>query len=70
MIDIPDAPWIRSMELYGVPDGEDLYNVYCPICGAENPDRFYTQGGDVIGCDECVNAEDPCDWVEKYGVKQ
>lgn len=65
MIDLPDAPWIREAELYGMPDAPD---VYCPICGAENPDDFFTDqtGSEVIGCSECMRRYDPWQWVEDH----
>ena len=56
MTQIPDAPWIREAEIFGMPEGD---SVYCPCCGEENPEYFYTDCGDVVGCSECINWEDP-----------
>lgn len=61
---IPDAPWIRDAEQNGMPEGDD---VYCPVCGEENPEYFYTADGEVIGCSECVRLEDPWEWTERHG---
>lgn len=41
MTDLPDAPWIREAETFGLPEAE---NVYCPICGEENPEYFFCTG--------------------------
>lgn len=64
MIDIPDAPWIRDAELYGEEEAPD---VYCPMCGEENPEHFYVQDGEIIGCDNCVEKVEPYDWYERNG---
>ncbi len=60
MIDLPDAPWIRETELHGMPEADDIN---CPVCGAENPEFFYLDGFDVIGCNDCVKRCDPFSWV-------
>ena len=62
-LDLPDAPDIRQAELFGIDEGQD---VYCPICGEENPEWFYEADGEIIGCSECVHAVDPFDWMERY----
>ena len=56
MTQLADAPWIREAQLYGMPEGR---NVYCPCCHEENPEWFYTDCGDVVGCSECIDWEDP-----------
>lgn len=61
MYDVPDAPWIRDAEINGMPEGDD---VYCPVCGEENPETFYVQEGDVVGCDCCCKKIDPWDWMQ------
>lgn len=63
MIDVPDAPWIRDAEINGMPEPEDFY---CPVCGAENPEKFYEIDGDVIGCECCVNVHDAYDWYDRH----
>ena len=65
MTQIPDAPWIRDAEINGMPDGDD---VYCPVCGAENPETIYLQGGEILGCDECVKRVDGYDYL--FDLKQ
>ena len=59
--DVPDAPWIRDAEINGMPEGD---TVYCPVCGAEDPEDFYTDvtGVDVIGCDCCMKRHDAHEW--------
>ena len=61
MIDLPDAPWIREAELYGDPERE---TIYCPVCGAEDPEEFYTDsfGIEVIGCECCMKRVNAYDW--------
>ena len=59
MMDLHDAPWIRDAELNGMPEGDD---VYCPVCGEENPEDFYVHDGDVVGCSCCVKRYDPWEW--------
>lgn len=63
MVQIPDAPWIRDAEINGMPEGDD---VYCPVCNEENPEYFYVQDGDVIGCSECVEQVDPWEWADDH----
>lgn len=55
---LPDAPWIRDAEKFGMPEAEDFN---CPVCGAENPDYFYIIDGEVAGCDCCVKRVDAYD---------
>jgi hypothetical protein len=62
MQDIQDAPWIREAETYGPPGVQDE-DVYCPVCGAENPDYLYIIDGECQGCDECVKRVDAYDWI-------
>lgn len=63
MITIPDAPWIRDAENNGMPDGDD---VYCPVCNEENPEYFYVQDGEIIGCSECVERVDAVDLANDH----
>lgn len=63
MIDVPDAPWIREAEIFGMPEGE---NVYCPACNEENPEWYVVDDyGSVIGCSDCLGRIDP---REFYGL--
>lgn len=64
MNNLPDAPWIREAELYGV--GNDTEDLYCPVCGYENPESLAIYDGDVIGCDHCIKFVDPWEWVEDH----
>lgn len=61
---IPDAPWIRDAENNGIDDKE--YTWYCPVCGAENPERIYTFNGDVWACDQCLESQDGIDWALEH----
>jgi hypothetical protein len=63
MMCLPDAPWIRDAELNGIPEAEDFF---CPVCGAENPEKFYVVDGEVIGCESCVNTQDAYDWHDRH----
>ena len=39
---------------------------YCPICGAENPEKIYeVPGQGAIGCDECLCAYEPWEYFEE-----
>lgn len=60
MPDLPDAPWIRQAERDGMDDCPD---VYCPICNEENPEYFFIQDGEIIGCSECTDQTDPWEWL-------
>jgi hypothetical protein len=59
MNDLPDAPWIREAEMYGLPEAPAPI---CPCCGQECDTYYYTwdEGirGDVVGCENCIRAED------------
>ena len=60
-VDIPDAPWVREAETFGV--GEDMEDIYCPVCGSENPEDFYfDRDGDICGCDACMKRRDAWEW--------
>lgn len=45
-------PDITAREKYGVPEAEPIC---CPVCGDEC-ETFYTAGGEVVGCDMCIEA--------------
>ena len=61
MMTIQDAPWIRYAEMFGPPEPDP---VYCPVCGAEDPEELYRPAGgkEIIGCCECMSEvfEDEC----------
>ena len=62
---IPDAPWIREAEMYGMPDVEDCC---CPVCGAEDPEKFYyaRETDEVLGCSECIGESDPYEFLADH----
>ena len=63
MMDIADAPWIRDAELNGMPESKD---VYCPICNEENPEWFYVQSREIVGCSCCIDRYDPWEWAADH----
>lgn len=39
---------------------------YCPVCGAENPEKIYeVPGQGAVGCDECLCAYEPWEYFER-----
>ena len=58
---IPDAPWIRDAERYGVPEAPAPV---CPVCGEEAETLYVDIDGDVLGCDCCLKAVDAYDYRE------
>lgn len=60
---IPDAPWIREAERYGV---QEPPPAHCPICGEETDYYYLDQNGDIIGCDYCVRHVD----VDTYRINR
>lgn len=63
MIDLPDAPWIRDAEINGMPEDR---TIYCPMCGAESPDQFIIQEGEVIGCECCTKRVSAYGWYADH----
>ena len=40
--------------------------IYCPICGAENPEKLIRlPGGGILGCDECLCIYDAWEYFEE-----
>jgi uncharacterized Zn finger protein len=40
--------------------------IYCPVCGAENPDKVIKEaGGGILGCDECLCIYDAWEYFEE-----
>lgn len=64
MAQIPDAPWIRQAEMYGVDEGP---TILCPCCGEEAEDFIVDENHTVVGCNHCTRSMDPWDWFERYG---
>ena len=59
--DLPDAPWIRDAETNGMPEDE---KIYCPVCGAEDPEDFILDdGGDIIGCECCTRKVNAYEYI-------
>ena len=66
MVQIPDHPDIRKMEMYGTlnPNEPDVDDVRCPICD-KFCDTIYTdRWGDAVGCEHCVRPRDAYEWMK------
>ncbi|MBP5727105.1 MAG: hypothetical protein J6Y48_08550 [Clostridia bacterium] len=59
---IPDAPYIREAELYGMPGPEEIE---CPCCG-KLCKKIYTEASDweAIGCENCIKERESWEWIE------
>lgn len=62
MTQIPDAPWIREAERYGMPPYDDDPDPICPCCG-HAANYIYLKDGEAIGCDLCLDVMDADDWA-------
>ena len=58
---IPDAPWIRAAECYGVDDGGTPY-VTCPVCEHECNYIWLDGDGYAVGCEKCMRRKNSLDW--------
>ena len=56
---LPDAPWIRDAERYGM---SEQTPVYCPICSEEAEIFYVDQAGEIVGCDHCIQTKDACEY--------
>lgn len=63
MMQIPDAPWVREAEMYGIGFRPVAR---CPICG-EECDELFIQNGDAVGCELCIHITDAADWLAEHG---
>lgn len=55
----------HSRECDGCMDCQPDITYYCPLCGDEVQETVYvTSDGDVIGCENCVEAKDPEDVLD------
>lgn len=64
MSQLPDAPWIREAEMYGVPEPPP---VHCPVCRKECEWIYVDAESDsAVGCDECIKKYPADDWYEKH----
>lgn len=59
---LPDAPWIREAERFGMPPYDDDPDPICPCCGRE-ANYIYLKDGEPIGCDLCLDVMDADDWA-------
>lgn len=59
MEQIPDAPYIREAETYGMPPYE---MVECPCCGEECETVYADQYGNVFACNKCLMEQDALEW--------
>ena len=70
MQDLPDAPWIREAETYGMPPYDP--EPKCPICYSECETLFRQYNGttrtkgDVLGCEHCVTTENAWDYRAEH----
>ena len=60
---VPDHPTIKNCENTGYPDGREAKEPICPRCGRECDTIYYdVRYGDIVGCENCISAEDA--WEE------
>jgi len=61
-----DDPRIEWAERTGFPAWGQPEEYPCPVCGSTEAEEFYVDStGDVVGCDMCIEREDPADWYER-----
>lgn len=66
VIDIPDHPDIRKMELYGTLHPEETeIDPVCPVCQEECETIYLDANGDCCGCNLCVKKIDALDYMLK-----
>lgn len=61
---IPDAPWIRDAERYGV---DEAPSPRCPVCGDECELIYADKDGVAVGCDECLEHWNALEWLIAHG---
>ena len=70
MEQIPDAPYIREAEMYGMPPYDP--EPKCPICYRECETLFRQYDGvtrtkgDVLGCEHCITTENAWDFLAEH----
>lgn len=64
MNQIPDAPWIREAETYGVPPYDEP-DTRCPVCGQDCETIYTDQAGNALGCDMCILRCDAAEWNDE-----
>ena len=66
MEQIPDAPYIREAEMYGMPPYDDDPDPTCPICGKECETIYTDKDGEAFGCNECVTLWEAYEWCDEH----
>ncbi|MGM9598646.1 MAG: hypothetical protein ACI3VY_01865 [Faecousia sp.] len=51
---VPDHPVIRNMMSSGYPDGKELSDPICPVCGEECSTVFKDIERNIVGCENCI----------------
>lgn len=59
--------WVRGEYDSDLPDIPDPV---CPICGHECPETIFLQDGEVVGCENCIDAKDANDWAADEWERQ
>lgn len=67
---VPDAPWIREAEMWGMPPYDDPPDVHCPVCGKLCDTIYKDKFGDEVGCENCIVTEDAYEWDEERRQKE
>ena len=57
----------RSVNAYWEPEQpvtpREGESYYCPVCGDENPPRYFRDAlGRIVGCDHCIEEIDAAEW--------
>ena len=59
-----------SWGVHDYPEPDEVPEAHCPVCG-NICDKVYVQDGEIIGCNECVDEDDPDNydvcWGGRYG---
>ena len=63
MEQIPDAPWIREAERFGMPPYDP--DPVCPICGEDCTTVYMDMTGEVFACNWCLKEQDAWDWQQE-----
>ena len=49
----------HTKECSGCMECQPEPDFYCPVCGKETYEAVFVSGGEVIGCDNCVEIKEP-----------
>ena len=66
MQEVPDAPWIREAEMYGIPPYDDVPDPVCPICGQACETIYMDADETEVGCDQCIQTKDAWEWRNEH----